>query len=98
MAKRLSLDDFTLSAAGFKAYNEGGSNRADIRRMKKFINEAVKIELTEKQRRYLTEYYVDGKKMREIAEDYGVCESNISKTIKRAVSKLKTRAVYLDMN
>lgn len=97
MAKKLMLDDYLLDIAGAKQYACGGDNGDRISLMKRFLKKAFERELTEKQKKYLAGYYFDGKTMRELAGQFGVCESNISKTIKRAVSTLKARSVYLNL-
>lgn len=97
MAKKLMLDDYLLNIVGAKQYACGGDNSDRISRMKSFLKNAFERELTEKQKKYLAGYYFDGKTMRELAVQFGVCESNISKTIKRAVSTLKARSVYLNL-
>lgn len=98
MPKKLTLDDFMLNIASVRRYNEQGDNRDKIGIMKSFLNKAFESELTDKQKRYLAGYYFDGKTMRELAGQFGVSESNISKTIKRAISTLKARSVYLNLN
>ncbi|MCQ4023178.1 MULTISPECIES: sigma-70 family RNA polymerase sigma factor [unclassified Ruminococcus] len=98
MPKRLTLDDFMLNIASIRQYNSGGDNSSKISIMKSFLKKAFEQELTDKQKRYLAGYYFDGKTMRELGECFGVSESNISKTIKRAISTLKARSVYLDLN
>lgn len=49
---------------------------------------AVGEELTEKQKCYLVAYYVEGKKMHEIGEEYGKSRSTISRTLKTARKRL----------
>ena len=98
MAKRLSLDEFTLGLAGMKQYGEKGSNKEKIEKMRKFIAKAVEVELTENEKKYLLGYYIGGRKMRELAEENEVSVPNVSKTIKRAVNKLRARSIYLDLS
>lgn len=97
MAKTLYLDDFLIKLASVQNYEKRGSNKASIERMQSFMKTAIQRELTEKQRQYLIGYYIDGKKMRELAVENGVSESNVSKIIKRAISTLKARSVYLNI-
>ncbi len=98
MPRRLTLDDMLINSVSARKYNEGESNRNNIAVMKRFVKKAFDSELTDKQKRYLTGYFFDGKTMRELGEQFGVSESNISKTIKRAISTLKARSVYLNLN
>ena len=95
MAKKLMLDDYMLELVSARQYGFGGDNKDRISRMKSFLKKAFDSELTEKQKKYISGYFFEGKTMRELAGEYGVCESNISKTIKRAVSTLNARSVYL---
>ena len=50
---------------------------------------AIREELSETQRRYLIAYYVDGRKMQEIADEYSRDRATISRTLKRARARLK---------
>lgn len=56
-----------------------------------FINMmlAVREELTPIQHRYATAYYVERRKMSEIAAEYGVDKSTVYQTLKRARGKLR---------
>lgn len=97
MAKNLALDDFTFNIASLQQYKTGADNSAKIGRMKRFIAKAMECELTEKQKYYLTGYYINGKKMRELAAEKGVSEANVSKIIKRAIGRLKAMSAYLSL-
>ncbi len=97
MAKRLSLDEFTLGLAGMRKYGERGSNKSSIEKMRRFIAKAIDAELTENEKKYLLGYYIGGSKMRELAEENNVSVPNVSQTIKRAVNKLRARSIYLDL-
>lgn len=98
MAKSLTLDDFMIKLASVQEFEKRGSNKASVNRMHSFMRAAIERELTEKQRQYLIGYYIDGKKMRELAYENGVSESNVSKIIKRAINTLKARSVYLNIS
>ena len=50
---------------------------------------AVREELTPVQHRYATAYYVDRRKVSEIAVEYGVDKSTVSQTLKRARARLR---------
>ena len=97
MAKKLSLDEFTIGLAGMKKYGERGSNRSTIEKMQKFISRAIDIELTENEKKYLIGYYIGGNKMHELAAENNVSVANVSKTIRRALNKLRARSVYIDL-
>lgn len=97
MSRRLALDECIISAEELRRFNEGESNRLQIIRMKTYLKSAVQRELTEKQRRYLLEYYSSGRTMAELGRENGVSESDISRTIKRALTRLRKSAVYLNI-
>lgn len=98
MPRSLTIDDFVIRLASMQEYERGGHNREKRKQMKRFAAIAMQNELTEKQKYYLRGYYVEGKKMKELARENGVCESNVSKIIRRAVNTLKARSIYLDLN
>ena len=50
---------------------------------------AVQEELTPVQHRYATAYYVDRRKVSEIAVEYGVDKPTVSQTLKRARARLR---------
>lgn len=54
------------------------------------LREAIKTELTDKERRILM-LYLDGKTQCEIAEEFGVVQACISRYIKRIIEKLKRK-------
>lgn len=60
------------------------------------IYAAVRLELSEKQRKYFTKYYFEGLTMKEIADDFGVGKATVSRTIARARSKLERVLKYVD--
>lgn len=95
MSRMLALDECIISAEGMRRFKEGESNRPQIMRMKNYLKTAIKNELTEKQRRYLLGYYGSGKTMAQLGRENGVTESDISKTIKRALTRLRKSTAYL---
>ena len=69
-------------------------NTNEIEKMKRHIAKAVKMELTNKQRHCLTEYYINNRKMVDIAKEMGITPCVVSRHISRAVQKLKRTLPY----
>jgi len=69
-------------------------NKNEIEKMKRHIAKAVKLELTDRQRYCLTEYYINNRKMVDIAKDIGVTPCVVSRHVTRAVQKLKRTLPY----
>lgn len=64
--------------------------------MKILLDMAVDLSLTNKQRDVVRLYYSEGKKVSEIAELLGICESGVYKILKRAIKKLdKCKKIFL---
>lgn len=60
------------------------------------IYAAVRLELSETQRKYFVRYYFEGLTMAEIAEEFGTNKSTVSRTIARARKKLERVLKYVD--
>lgn len=86
--RKITCDSYVFDALVFDRYNSGSTNAADLRRRLDIVYRAMKNELTPLQFAALKEYYVQGKKMREIAEDMGVHPSTITRRIQRAKEKI----------
>lgn len=54
----------------------------------------MKHELTEKQRRAIEDYYINGKKMPEMAAEYGVNKSTVCRTLHRGLTRLRRYLRY----
>lgn len=84
------------------AYSEfcmrNGNNKDLIEKMKTHINTAVSMELTERQRYCITEYYINSRKMVDISKDIGVSPSVVSRHISRGIAKLKKTLPYFYNN
>ena len=66
------------------------SREAQLKRLHRVID----AELTEKQRQAVTGYYMEGKNIPELAREYGVNKSTISRTLKRAEQRLRRCLKY----
>lgn len=69
--------------------NKPGDNTEKIEKMKKLIKVIMDQELTERQRQIVELYYLEGKKMPEIADILGTSKQNIEKCLKAAIKKIK---------
>ena len=80
------------------AYTEycmrNGDNKSKIEKMKKHLQKAVTMELTERQHYCITEYYINSRKMVDISKDIGVSPSVVSRHISRGIAKLKKTLPY----
>lgn len=83
--------DVQLDLAAFQGWLSAATDAPDKNRdfALKMMGKAIREELSEKQMRYISGYYVDGMDMQEIAALHGVNKSTVSRTIKRARKKLR---------
>lgn len=86
--KTLNCDSYVFDALIFNKYRQSGSNAEELRRKLEIVYKAMKNELTPKQFKLLTDYYIHGKKMKVIAEEMGVHPSTVTRQIKRAKNKI----------
>ena len=80
-----------MSDSGFW---HGSTNENSRDKMKKILSMAVLNELTERQRICIVDYYLNGKKEKEIAKELGVNSSTVSRHIMKARDKLRHIASY----
>lgn len=79
----------------FAAYNRRGSDNSSQRElMKRVLKRAITGELTEMQRRCLTEFYLGGKTQTQIAREMGLNRSTVCRHIAAAHRKLRKVASY----
>lgn len=80
-------------------YFNGGGNTNTEKRKKVIatINEIMLNELTEKQRAYITAYFINGEKQKAIAERYGISTTTVSRTIQAGIRKLKKIGRYINL-
>ena len=69
--------------------NQGDDNDPAYRHLMNAFRVAARDELTEQQRTYIMAYYYNRLTMEEIAEQFGVNKSTVSRTIKRAEQRLQ---------
>ncbi|MEE0929695.1 MAG: sigma factor-like helix-turn-helix DNA-binding protein [Acutalibacteraceae bacterium] len=73
-----------------------GDNKERLEKMKKHLYIAIKQELTPRQCYCITEYYLNGRKIKSLAEELGITPSVVSRHISRGVVKLKKSLPYFD--
>lgn len=93
--KVVSCDNYVFDALVFDKYQgSGGTNAAERRQKLSIVYKAMKNELTPLQFQTLKEYYVNGRKMKDIAEERGVHPSTVTRQIRRAKDKIYHIAKY----
>lgn len=94
MRNTISVDDFLFELVSYSEYRCNGTNRDERSKMRKILDEAMESELTESQRYCITEYYLGGRKMKDIAVSLSVHPSTVTYHIKSARRKLRHIAGY----
>ena len=72
----------------------GGDNSNELTAVQKSMRSAIKEELTDRQWRAISLYYIQGLKMKEIAELMDISISTVSRHISRGMTRLKKRLRY----
>ncbi len=65
-------------------------------RMKRFVDLAIKLALTDRQKQIIEMYYIENKKMPEIARSLGINKSTVLRTLRTAEEKLKKFKVIFE--
>lgn len=76
-------------AAYSRQMAEYNTNTAEISRLKRNLIQALREDVTDRQRQTLLLYYAEGLNMREIGEQLGIDKSTVSRTIKRGEQRLR---------
>ncbi|MBB6214975.1 RNA polymerase sigma factor (sigma-70 family) [Anaerosolibacter carboniphilus] len=71
------------------------TNQSQIKKLKKILQKAIEMELTEKQKQILLMYYYENKNQRQIAEELSMNQSNVSRNLRQAERKLKKINEYI---
>lgn len=77
-------------------FGGGGGDEDVTQKISNTIYAAVRLELSEIQRKYFVKYYFEGLTMAEIAEEFGTNKSTVSRTLARARKKLERVLKYID--
>ncbi len=92
--ERMFLDDNNSDIIAFSLYQQGSSNRMERERMKAILTRAIRRELTDRQRDCITMYYLEGMKMKDIADALHLSRSTVTRHIQSATRKLRRVASY----
>ncbi|MDD5796820.1 MAG: helix-turn-helix domain-containing protein [Oscillospiraceae bacterium] len=89
--KVINLNDINNDYLFFEYYKENEHQSYNPKKsMLKFIKKAAEITLTEKQKMYFNEFFVNGKSVNQIAAETNRHKSTVSREIKRVKQKLRT--------
>ncbi len=75
-------------------YYSSGDNSKKIEKMRKALETAIEAELTDRQRLMVTEFYFNGKNVTQIAKEYNLSKSTVSRHITRSKERLKSALKY----
>lgn len=92
--ERMFLNEQNSDIIAYSLYRQGSSNRAERERMKQILQRAIRHELTDRQRDCVTMYFLEGMKMKEIAQAMHLSLSTVSRHIRSATRKLRKVASY----
>ncbi|HBE15476.1 MAG TPA: hypothetical protein DCY72_04440 [Ruminococcaceae bacterium] len=92
--ERVYLNDENSDIIAFSLYHHGSSNRMERERMKTILTRAIRRELTDRQRDCITMYYLEGMKMKDIADALHLSRSTVTRHIQSATRKLRRVASY----
>ncbi|MBQ4104993.1 MAG: sigma-70 family RNA polymerase sigma factor [Clostridia bacterium] len=92
--KTFAAENFVFDTMAYRDFLSGDTNAKDRKFMKSILRRAINTELTEQQRYCLVEYYINGRKMKEIAAILSVHPSTVTRHIRRATEKLQHIASY----
>lgn len=94
---KADTEQFELIVAD-RYFKGGGTTNAEKRKQAvQTINRIMQNELTEKQKAYITAYYINGEKQKDIAERYGISTTTVSRTIQAGMRKLKKIGRYINL-
>ncbi len=74
--------------------NNQEDNSKDRKQMLRILKKAMASELTDRQRLCLEEYFLRGRKMKDIAKSLNLSPSTVTRHIRRATEKLRHIAEY----
>ena len=90
------LDDKNTPLISYYLAQGGADNRSERERMRRILIRAIKHELTDRQRECLTLYYLQGMKMKDVAQALNLSRSTVSRHIAYASRKLRRIAEYYE--
>lgn len=93
----IDTEQFEMIVADNFFNGNGDSNAEKRKKAIATIHKVIDNELTEKQKEYITAYYINGEKQQAIADRYGVHNSTVSRVIKAGMRKLKSIGRYINL-
>ncbi len=90
----LSLNDKNEDIITFCNFSSNGSNSLQIENLKKVLFLALKFELTDRQRECITMYFLENRKIPQIADELSLSCSTVSRHITAGKKKLMKLAKY----
>lgn len=75
-------------------YYSSGDNNKKLQRMRLALADAIKTELTDRQREMVTEFYFNGRSVTDIARSLGLSKSTVSRHLTRSKERLKSALKY----
>lgn len=92
--KVVMSESYVFDALVFDKYQSSGTNSSELKRKFDIVYRAMKEELTPLEFQSLRDYYIHGKKMKDIALERGVNPSSITRQIQRAKNKIQHITKY----
>ena len=86
----MAATDLMMSYAAFHQWlgSSGEDNREERGRVKKMLPSAMNECVTDIQRTYILRFFIDGLTIYQIADQYGVCASTVSRGIHAGLNRL----------
>ena len=91
------FDEENANLIAYSLSLQGADNRRERERMKRILLRAIRHELTDRQRDCVIMYYLEGMKMKDIADRMKLSKSTVSRHIQSAIRKLRKVASYYQM-
>ena len=79
----------------YRRFLQGDSNQKTLRQAAAMLTRVLNEELTERQRELVIGYYYEGKSQRELAVQYAIHPTTVSRTLTRARNRIETVMRYL---
>lgn len=93
---QLDINEYYYNYEYYNAHSDSNTNRQYIDCLKACLNIALEKEITGIQKEILKKYYYENKKMSEIAKERGVTIGVISRQIKSAKKKIRSKLEYFE--
>lgn len=92
--ERIFLDEENTDLIAYSLSQHGADNRAERAKMKRIMLRAIRHELTDRQRECVMMYYLEGMRMKDIADAMHLSKSTVTRHIQSAMRKLRKVASY----